>query len=53
MSKKIEKLKEVNAMIQEHLIKLETKLFVENNNIISQKTVKEPDAKLVIEIKPQ
>lgn len=33
MSKKLEKLKEVNATLKELLIKLETHMFVENINV--------------------
>ena len=39
MSKKLEKLKEVGAMIAEHCTKLETKIFIESSNAISNKKI--------------
>ena len=41
MTKKLEKLKEVNAIINQQLIRLETKLFIENAQTVIIKEIRE------------
>ena len=53
MSMKLEKLREVNALITERCVKLETKIFIENSNSIrnTQTESKSSNGKTVIETK--
>ena len=51
MSKKIEKLKEINKMLDIVLMELETKLFIENISEIKEKLVDNKKARTVINIK--
>ena len=48
---KIEKLKEVNATLKNILIKLETRIFVENMNVDDNKKIKEEQLKIAVELK--
>lgn len=50
MSKKIEKLKEVNNQLNEILSKLETRMFIENINNYNDKKLKESQPKMVINL---
>lgn len=51
MSKKIEKLKEINKMLDIVLMELETKLFIESISEIKEKLVDNRKARTVINIK--
>jgi hypothetical protein len=51
MSKKIDKLKEVNATLDRILIQMETHIFVENINVEENKKLKELKAEVDIELK--
>lgn len=51
MSKKIDKLKEVNATLNKILIQMETRIFVENINVEENKKLKEPIIKPCIDLK--
>lgn len=51
MSKKIEKLKEINKMLDIVLMELETKLFIESISEIKEKLVDNKKARTVINIK--
>lgn len=53
MSKKLEKLREVNAMIAKRCVKLETKIFIENSNgvISDERNFKNSNPKIIIETK--
>jgi hypothetical protein len=51
MSKKLEKLREVNAMLNTVLMELETKLFIDNISDVKEKIIKDEKPKIVVEIK--
>ena len=51
MSKKIEKLKEINKMLDIVLMKLETKLFIESISDIKEKLADNKKVRTVINIK--
>ena len=51
MSKKIEKLKEINKMLDIVLMELETKLFIESISEIKEKLVDNKKTRTVINIK--
>lgn len=51
MSNKIEKLKEINAIIAERCIKIETEIFIKNSNSINNAEIKKSDSKTLIETK--
>ena len=48
---KLEKLREINATLNDILIKKETYIFVENIDTDDKKKIKEPQPKVVVEIK--
>ena len=48
---KLEKLKEINAILNEIIIKKETYIFVENINTDDRKTIKEPQPMVMAETK--
>jgi len=47
MTKKLEKLKEINVIISEKLMELETRMFVENIHDINEIVLKEETPRLV------
>ena len=51
MSKKIDKLKEVNTQLSNILIKLETRMFIENIVDVKEKTINEDKPKAVVILK--
>ena len=51
MSKKLEKLREVNMQLKSILSELETKMFIENINDTKSKMAKEEQPKVVMQIK--
>ena len=48
---KLDKLREVNAIIDEIIIKKETYIFVENINTDNRKVISEPQPKVAVETK--
>ena len=48
---KLEKLKEINAIINEIIVKKETYIFVENIVVDDKRAINEPQQKILAEIK--
>jgi hypothetical protein len=51
MSKKLDKLKEVNMMLTEVLSKLETQIFIEGIDNTTNKKIKDEQPKVMVELK--
>jgi hypothetical protein len=51
MSKKLEKLKEVNVMLNAVLMELETRIFIDNISDVKEKMTKDEKPKVMVEIK--
>ena len=51
MSKKLEKLKEVNDNIKKILVEMETRLFLENNCVVEDKKIKELELNFIVSTK--
>jgi len=51
MTKKLEKLKEVNLQLTNVLNELETLMFIKNIDVDNKKQIKEEQSKVVLELK--
>jgi hypothetical protein len=51
MSKKLDKLKEINTQLSNILVELETRMFIENINVFNDKLLENDKHKVIAEIK--
>ena len=51
MSKKLDKLKEINLLLNNVLAELETQMFIENTSDFKENMIKEEKPKIAVEIK--